>query len=297
LIRVEIQKDGKEKIIEFTYDPFGRRLSKSVHREKIDEDDDGIDNDNDDDDKVGNRLSKTDTDTNTYYIYDNEDIIMEYNPKGKVAARYIHGQGIDEPLAIERKAKTHYYHADGLGSITALTDVKGKVVQRYDYDSFGNMKHHGHKVKQLYTYTAREYDRETGLHYYRARYYDPKTGRFIRKDPFPGFANLPQTLNRYTYVGNNPANKIDPWGLLECQLYELPNIDKEKLPDWLRKIYEKGKEYEKFDIPGLEKIPGTLEPEVNLPGIDPKNLLSNPENELEKILNESTIKLKYKLKF
>ena len=70
----------------------------------------------------------------------------------------------------------YYYHADGLGSIVALTDDKGRVVQTYEYDSFGNMKQHGHKVKQPYTFTGREYDSETGLYYYRARYYDQKLG-------------------------------------------------------------------------------------------------------------------------
>ena len=219
LIRVEMQKDGREKIIEFTYDPFGRRLSKSIHREEIEDDED---NDKDDEDKKHPRA--------TYYVYDNEDIIMEYNHKGKVTARYIHGLGIDEPLAVQKKKGIYYYHADGLGSVTALTDSKGKVVQRYDYDSFGNLKHHGHKVKQPYTYTGREYDRETGLYYYRARYYDAKVGRFISVDPilrgmshtdtasckqsikkFP--LDKPIKLHPFVYTDNNPINYVDPKGL------------------------------------------------------------------------------------
>ncbi|MBI4378658.1 MAG: hypothetical protein HY578_06145 [Nitrospinae bacterium] len=112
-------------------------------------------------------------------------------------------------MAIETKGKVYYYHFDGLGSVTALTDAKGKVAQRYEYDSFGNLKHHGHKVKQPYTYTGRERDRETGLYYYRARYYDPKVGRFINKDPV-GFEG---GINLYVYLGNNPINFIDPLGL------------------------------------------------------------------------------------
>jgi RHS repeat-associated protein len=63
-------------------------------------------------------------------------------------------------------------------------------------------------VVQPYTYTAREYDTETGLYYYRARYYDPKAGRFITRDPI-GFDG---GINQYAYVSNNPINFVDPTG-------------------------------------------------------------------------------------
>ena len=146
LVKVEIQKGGRLKIVSFTYDPFGRRLSKAVSHVSLRGEAEAISDDDDDKDDEDKETPRA-----TYYIYDNEDIIMEYNHKGKVTARYVHGSGIDEPLAIERKGKVYYYHFDGLGSITALTDAKGKIVQRYDYDSFGNLKHHRSKVKQPYT--------------------------------------------------------------------------------------------------------------------------------------------------
>jgi len=53
---------------------------------------------------------------------------------------------------------------------------------------------------QPYSFTGREYDVETGLHYYRARYLDPNSGRFISKDPL-GFEAGDPVL--YGYVGNN----------------------------------------------------------------------------------------------
>jgi RHS repeat-associated protein len=46
----------------------------------------------------------------------------------------------------------------------------------------------------------------------RARWYDPATGCFTTRDPFPGFAVLPQTLHPYVYVNNNPVNLTDPSG-------------------------------------------------------------------------------------
>ena len=52
----------------------------------------------------------------------------------------------------------------------------------------------------------------TGLLYLRARYYDPTTGRFLTRDPVPGVATLPQTLNPYAYALNNPVLYVDPSG-------------------------------------------------------------------------------------
>jgi len=53
-------------------------------------------------------------------------------------ARYAQGLGIDEPLAIYRGGKSYYYHADGLGSIVALSDNHGTTKASYTYDAFGN---------------------------------------------------------------------------------------------------------------------------------------------------------------
>jgi RHS repeat-associated protein len=50
-------------------------------------------------------------------------------------------------------------------------------------------------------------DPGTSLYYLRGRYYNPVLGRFIRKDPFEGFAQLPSTLNRFIYALDNPANR------------------------------------------------------------------------------------------
>jgi RHS repeat-associated protein len=134
---------------------------------------------------------------------------MEYNSAGTIKAKYTHGLGIDEPLAVQQNTTKYYYHADGLGSITAITNSSGSKVQTYKYDSFGNMTKTG-TIVQPFTYTAREYDTETGLYFYRARYYDAKVGRFITKDPI-SFAG--GDINLYAYVWNNPANSIDPYGL------------------------------------------------------------------------------------
>jgi RHS repeat-associated protein len=121
---------------------------------------------------------------------------------------YTHGPDIDSHLALINNKGAYFYHADGLGSIVAMTDSSQKVVQDYEYDSFGNLHDQKNRIKQPYTYTGRESDRETGLYFYRARYYDAEIGRFLSKDPI-GFAG---GMNLFAYVGNSPVNWIDPLG-------------------------------------------------------------------------------------
>jgi RHS repeat-associated protein len=96
-----------------------------------------------------------------------------------------------------------------LGSVTAITDINTAVVQAYEYDSFGAAQQSAN-FRNSYTYTGREWDKETGLYYYRARFYDPMDGRFISKDPI-GFKGGDMML--YGYVQNNPINLVDPKGL------------------------------------------------------------------------------------
>ena len=66
-------------------------------------------------------------------------------------------------------AGTYFYHADGLGSITSLTDTTGNVAASYVYDSFGNLTASTGTITNPFQYTGREFDSETGLYYYRAQ--------------------------------------------------------------------------------------------------------------------------------
>jgi RHS repeat-associated protein len=155
-------------------------------------------------------MSKTVGGVTTYFLYDGEDIIAEYDNAGTLVASYIHGPGIDEPVQMTRGGSTYFYTMDGLGSIRDLTDAAQSIVEQYDYDSFGNLTAPP-ATGNPYTYTSREYDSETGLLFYRARYYDPAIGRFLTEDPI-GFEG--GDVNFYAYVAGNPINAVDPSGLL-----------------------------------------------------------------------------------
>jgi RHS repeat-associated protein len=169
-------------------------------------------------DGLGRRIEKNVNGVITRYVYDKEDILSEFNGSNSLIAKYTHGVGIDEPLIMERGGLSHFYQMDGLGSITELSDSSGSVAQSYIYDSFGQIVNQSGSLTNLYTYTGRELDPESGLYYYRARYYNSSIGRFLRIDPVPGAIAMPQSLNPYPYVQNNPLNFIDPFGLTpECR--------------------------------------------------------------------------------
>jgi RHS repeat-associated protein len=170
---------GSGGTVTFKYDPFGRRVQKS---------------------------SSTGT---TNYVYDGANVLEEVDGSGKVLARYVQSPGVDQPLAETRGSTTSYYQADGLGSVTSLSNSSGALANTYTYDSFGKLTASTGTITNPYRYTGREFDPETGLDYYRARYYDLQIGRFISEDPL-GFGG--QDDDFYSYVGNSPIGYTDPFG-------------------------------------------------------------------------------------
>jgi len=138
------------------------------------------------------------------------DIAQEIED-GVVSVNYIRTLNIDEPLVrIAADGTVRYYQSDALGSIVALTDDNGIVTTQYNYTPFGEASITEEISDNPFQYTGREND-GTGLYYYRARYYNPAMKRFISEDPIGFWGG---DVNFYAYVGNNPVNWVDPYGLL-----------------------------------------------------------------------------------
>jgi RHS repeat-associated protein len=187
---------GSGGTVSFAYDPFGRRIKK---------------------------VSSAGT---SIFAYDSKNLIEETNGTGAVVARYTQTQNIDEPLAMLRSSATSYYEADGLGSITSLSNPAGALAQTYTFDSFGKQTASSGSLVNPFQYTAREFDPEISLYNYRERYYDPSVGRFLSEDPI----RPDDAIDFYAYVSNNPINFTDPLGLYgtdpEVPLPVPPRIDK-----------------------------------------------------------------------
>ena len=78
----------------------------------------------------------------------------------------------------------------------------------------------------LYGFTGYEADAESGMNYATFRNESPSLGRFSRPDPYDGSYDLtdPQSLNRYSYVGDRPLIFVDPTGL-HCSNFTVTNSD------------------------------------------------------------------------
>lgn len=101
--------------------------------------------------------------------------------------------------------------ADALGSIRKLTDQNANETGGYSYDPFGKVTQHT-GADSSFGFTGEQFDPESGLTYLRSRYYDPATGNFMGRDTYGGQLTNTQSLNRYSYVENNPVNFVDPSG-------------------------------------------------------------------------------------
>jgi RHS repeat-associated protein len=137
--------------------------------------------------------------------------------------KYIYGRYIDEPLAkVETttgsNTELHYYHANPLYSVIALTDESGDVLERYAYAAYGAptiLQPDGSLDSDQLSdfdndilYAGYRYDPESGQFYDRLRMYDPHLGRFMQRDPL-GFVD---GMSLYQYVGSRPLVMTDPTG-------------------------------------------------------------------------------------
>ena len=150
----------------------------------------------------------------------------------------------------EDKGQTSWYHYDGLGSVSTLTQRSGERSTTYNYASYGQPKSQGSdsgKAGTHYTFTGQSWDSTTGLYEFYARPYDPATGTWLTQDPYRGQVSQPATLHRYGYVGGGPVNYVDWMGFVA----EMSEADK-KIAD--KKIYDELQNQISADVDNLKKV-------------------------------------------
>ena len=115
---------------------------------------------------------------------------------------------------------TRYLHKDHLGSIESISNEVGQVVETLSFDAWGRRRN-ANTWGPLSTsfdglfdrgFTFHEHLDLVGLIHMNGRVYDPLIGRFLSPDPFVQMPAYSQSLNRYSYVLNNPLSLTDPSG-------------------------------------------------------------------------------------
>ena len=147
-------------------------------------------------------------------------VVADTDGSGNLTALYIRNGG--ELLAVMRPAAggtwtTRFVHSDGLGSVRVLTDETGTTIDSRAYEAFGTKNVEAGSDPLTYGFAGEPFDSTSKLAYHRARWMDARVGRFEGMDPVDPDEQEPQSLQRYSYVTNNPVNGVDPSGLLDAE--------------------------------------------------------------------------------
>jgi len=161
----------------------------------------------------GNRVKKIVGTTTNIYLVD------DHNPSGFAQAleektgstTNLYAYGLDL-ISQRQSGTTSFYGYDGNGNTRFLTATNGVISDTYAYDAFGILLTNTGTTANFYKYTGEQFDPNLGFYFLRARYMNPNTGRFWTRDSFAGNRQDPMSLHKYTYVANNPINRIDPSG-------------------------------------------------------------------------------------
>jgi len=112
---------------------------------------------------------------------------------------------------------------DRLGSTLATLD--GSNVTRRAFDAFGKARNGDlsdrangslNLADTIHGFTTHTHADAVALIHMNGRVFDPNLGRFLSVDPIIGNPLSTQSLNPYSYIGNNPLSGTDPTGY-DCQ--------------------------------------------------------------------------------
>jgi RHS repeat-associated protein len=200
LVRYEEADSAGAVQASYRYDPFGRRITKTVAKG-----------------------SATQT---TYYIYGDSGLLAEMNEQGQMQTAYgwnpqaqdaglwgtapvwqaqVGGNGLSSSATAY-----HYLHTDHLETPVLGTDKSGRQTWKAASEAFGNTwVDTSSAITMNLRFAGQYFDVESGLHQNYFRDYRPGVGRYLERDPI----GLSGGINSFAYVGGDPVNFSDPDGL------------------------------------------------------------------------------------
>lgn len=203
----EVQDPAGNPIASYQYDPYGRRIRKTIHRAW----------------NGGAWESLAEARAATYF-YSEEGLIAEYQAQGNNAPQLTvqygwqpEGAWSTDPVWIKAtpaggsEATYFYYQNDHLGTPQKIIDGQGQSVWGQKATAFGEMTvDAAATISNNLRFPGQYFDQETGMQYNFFRDYDPTVGRYVESDPI----GLEGGINTYLYAKANPVEFIDPLGLV-----------------------------------------------------------------------------------
>ncbi len=165
--------------------------------------------------------------TKSYSAIIPAEIIYNTSDKSTKILTYIGGDAYSAGIVHVKKNGPNasnaynYLHRDHLGSILAITNSSGTVIEQTHFGAWGTIeqyKKNGQNATFGYNtllgrgYTGHEHFVSVGLIHMNGRMYDANLGRFLSPDNFIQDPYNTQSFNRYGYVWNNPLKYGDPSG-------------------------------------------------------------------------------------
>ena len=166
-------------------------------------------------DPFGRRISKTVNDITTEFFWQGDKLVAEHHADRHRS--YLYEPDSFRPLVLlegfgPQETKPFHYQLDHLGTPQELTNPEGEIVWSAHYRAYGEIARLDvRKIDNPLRFQGQYFDAESGLHYNRHRYYNPDIGRYLTPDP----VKLAGGINAYRYVPN-PTGWVDPLGLSNC---------------------------------------------------------------------------------
>ncbi len=208
----------ERKKLEFTYDAQSRRIEKKV----------SVWNDG---------TSSYQLSTHTLFLYDGWNLLAELDALNSNATLRSYTWGLDLSgsaqgaggvgglLSLTTSSESYFISYDGNGNVIGLVDATtGTLSAEYEYGPFGEVvKSTGTMATaNLFQFSTKYRDDETGLLYYGYRYYNSDIGRWLNRDPIDENGGL----NVYGFTRNNGVDNWDLLGLSSCSsASDVGNID------------------------------------------------------------------------
>lgn len=193
-------------------------------------------------DALNRRITKSINGSTLKYTYSGAAQIEERDVSNNLINRTVF-TGFLSPVMNENSGNSYYYHQNELNSVEAISNSSGRLIESYRYDVYGKLSRYDSSNNPLsssiagnrFGFTGQEYDSASGSYRFFYRNYSPETGVFNQRD----LIEYRDGMGMYQYVGNNPANGVDVWGLEEKECFEISEREKQ-LKEFIERNGHKG---------------------------------------------------------